>query len=332
MGIKEFGGYFPLDLKKGNEYYRTCGSYEVRSLNSGRSAIYEAIIDSGAKNIWLPIYLCSSVNELLTAVNVSIKYYNIDEDFMPVNITAYDDIVLYVNYFGIQPEDKISAVVKKYRRVILDNTQAFFCKPVENAYNVYSCRKFFGVPDGSYLITDKFIHEQKTLPGGVSYATALFMLKALDMSTNEAYRDSLDNEARIEKEGVCSMSKLTRSILASIDYEEYREQRRKNYGELCKSLNSINEILPPSPADINTYFAPMCYPLLIKSEGLRKYLVSNCIYVPQWWKSVISHPSANEWEKYISQYLLPLPVDHRYSAEDMRYIAEVIMNYLNSNL
>ena len=40
------------------------------------------------------------------------------------------------------------------RSLIIDNTQAFYEPPRKGAYNVYSCRKFFGVSDGAYLIKE----------------------------------------------------------------------------------------------------------------------------------------------------------------------------------
>lgn len=330
MNAKEFGGYFSLEIASGEEYYSTCREYEVRRYNSGRNAIVQAVNDCDARCVWLPVYLCGTVADALEGREI--RYYSIDREFMPVNLEAEEnDIVLWVNYFGIQNAEKIRQAVSC--RLIIDNTQAFYSKPVNGAYNVYSCRKFFGVPDGSYLICSKFAKPEEVLPEGSSYGTALYLLKALDTSTNEAYADSLLNEERITAEGVCTMSRLTRAILESIGYEEQKRIRKENYGEMCRLLGGINEINTPPPNRNNdVYFAPMVYPLLVRSEGLRKHLVKNSIYVPQWWKSVIDDVQASEWEKYLSEYLLPLPVDHRYSREDMNYIAQTITEYLNSNL
>lgn len=38
--------------------------------------------------------------------------------------------------------------------IILDNTQSFFQKPISGIDTIYSCRKYFGVPDGAYLSTN----------------------------------------------------------------------------------------------------------------------------------------------------------------------------------
>ena len=331
--MKEFGGYLPICERHDDEYYVTCRDYEVRCFNSGRSAIYKAFEDSRADSLWLPVYLCSSVHDLFDEFGVNVKYYNIDSDFMPVN--AYpgkNDILVYTNFYGIQTQEKLKHILNEYEHVIFDNTHAFYNAPVKGAYNVYSCRKFFGVPDGGYLISDRFNHADSTTEKSCSYTTASYLLKAHDTSTNEAYGDSIINEERITNEGVRLMSSLTHKILKSIDYEFCRKRRNENFSELCSCLNGLNEIPLPPALNTSTEFTPVCYPFLKRSEGLRQHLVANKIYVPQWWKAVTENPLANEHEKYLSEYLLPLPVDQRYDPEDMRHIAEVIMKYLNRNL
>ena len=332
--MKEFGGYLPIEMEQREEYYMSCRDYDVICYNSGRSAIYEAFYDSRAEVMWLPVYLCDSIHKLFDYFDESVKYYNIDSDFMPVNVNLKDnEILLYTNYYGIQTQGNLNSILKQYVHVIFDNTHAFYNQPVKGTYNVYSCRKFFGVPDGGYLISDSFIHNSRILEKSCSYTTALYLLKAHDTSTNEAYRDSIINEERITNEGVRSMSVLTHKILGGIDYEYCSKKRTENFGELCRCLNELNEISLPSPELCkNIGLSPVCYPFLKRSEGLRQYLVANRIYVPQWWKAVTDNPLANEREKYLSQYLLPLPIDQRYSACDMQHIAEVITQYLNINL
>ena len=68
------------------------------------------------------------------------------------------DCVLIVNYFGLMDKN-IQKFIESYNNIniIIDNTQAFFSNPVwkDKVYNVYSCRKFIGVPDGGYLISKR---------------------------------------------------------------------------------------------------------------------------------------------------------------------------------
>lgn len=319
---KEYGGYLPIELGKNNkEYYRT----NSRFYNSGRTAIYCAIKDSGVERVWLPIFLCKSVYDLLKTMHIDIHFYNIDSNFIPINIDEkQNDIIIWTNYYGVVPSKTIELIVARYNNVIIDNTQAFFQKPLDNVYNVYSPRKFFGVCDGGILIKKEFRNKDAVLEKSNSLSTAMYLVKSLQMSTNDAYKDSIKNEKRIENEGVRSMSQLTHSILETIDYEFVKDRRNNNFCKLHSLLKERNElIIDKAVFDENR--APMVYPFLFKSKSLRQRLIDNHIYVSQWWKWLLENKRSNEWERYLSEYLLPLPIDQRYEAKDMRNIYDIIV-------
>lgn len=322
---KEYGGYLPLELEKRNEYYRTNTDYEVRKYNSGRCAIYKAVKDSHATRVWLPVYLCNTVSDFLLKKVMSVEYYNIGHDFLPENIQfEQDDIVVWTTYFGVENYKQITEVIGRYQNLVIDNTQSFYIPPQKNVYNVYSCRKFFGVPDGSYLISNSFSSPDEKLPYSDSKSTARYLVDSIETSTNEAYSESLENEDRITNEDVMAMSHFTERILASIDYEKNQQVRLKNYSVYNSILGELNEIKVSKPE-----YAPMIYPLLVKSDSLRSELVSRRVYIPQWWKAVIEDYRSNEWERYLSRYVIPLPIDQRYNPSDMEYISKLITTILN---
>ena len=43
---------------------------------------------------------------------------------------------------------------EKYKRIILDYSQAYFQRTILGIDTIYSCRKYFGVSDGVVLYTD----------------------------------------------------------------------------------------------------------------------------------------------------------------------------------
>lgn len=330
---QEYGGYLPLELEKRQEYYVTTDYYEVRRYNSGRAAIYQAVVDSGATRVWLPVYLCDTVLNFLARKNVRVELYNIDKSFLP-SVAEVDnrihfcdgDIVVWTTYYGINTKESVHTVLKRYPNLIIDNTQSFFLPPQEGAYNIYSCRKFFGVPDGSYLIKGKFHKEDKKLSASNSEGTCRYLIDSIETSTNGAYRESIDNESRITAEDVMAMSKFTSRVMESVDYEKNIKIRLENYKVYAELLGNINELNSSDSINIEApNYAPMVYPLLLKNNELRRKLVSNSIYVPQWWKKVQEDDLSNQWERYISEYLLPLPIDQRYDKEDMKYIANFIL-------
>jgi len=69
---------------------------------------------------------------------------------------------------------------------------------------------------------------------------------------------------------------------------------------------------------------PMIYPLLFKNSGLRERLIENKIYIPQWWKEVIKNTARDSIESYLSQNLIPLPIDHRFNRNSLDFIANLI--------
>jgi len=321
---REYGGYLPLELDRRKEYYLKNADYEVRKYNSGRCAIYQAVKDSLASRVWLPIYLCDTVSNFLERKNVTVEFYNIDQDFLPVNIELNDeDIVVWTTYFGMASKNKIERIIKKYPHLIIDNTQSFFLPPQKNVYNVYSCRKFFGVPDGSYLISDTFKKSDEKLPKSNSVKTLQYLVDSIESSTNGAYAESLENEERITGEDVMAMSHFTERVLSSVDYGQNQRVRLDNFEVYNSMLGGVNELKFSNPEN-----APMIYPLLVKSEGLRHELVAKKIYVPQWWKKVIDDSRSNDWERYLSKYLIPLPIDQRYCKEDMEYISGLVLNHV----
>ena len=144
----EIGSFIELQFKKGLEYFK--GDTDIARLNTGRAAIFHAVRVYDCSVVWLPIYQCDTVRDFLKAKNIETKFYHIDASFNPTDLfPSENEAVLLVNYFGIMSSKRMAHLASKYKNVIIDNCQAFFCKPIPNCLNVYSCRKFVGVPDGS---------------------------------------------------------------------------------------------------------------------------------------------------------------------------------------
>lgn len=324
---KEFGGHLELELPYGHEYY--LGSeYCVRRYNSGRSAICMAIIDSGARRVWLPIYYCNSVEQAIMANIgniIEICFYNLDSNYMPQNIDMRaGDIVVWCNYYGIF-DSKVKCLKDLYGSIIVDNCQAFFYPPLEGAYNVYSCRKFFGVSDGAYLISDSFLHEEKNLRESNTLESMKHLLIPYEESTDAGYSLSIHNEKRLGEEGICHMSKLTQRILSSIDYEVVKSRRKANYQLIHQVLGGRNcfPFLELKKGEV-----PLVYPFYYEDLNIREALLGEKIYVSSWWPSVLESNISNDYEKKLAKYLCPIPIDQRNSDDDICELAELVLKHL----
>lgn len=318
---KEYGGYLPIELNRGKEYY--CGS-NVMTFNCARNAIKYIVEKKGFNKIYIPFYMCESVRNRLSDKDIEISYYHINVSMKPEIDTIEDYAVIMIpDYFGIVKHNK--ETIKQYKHIIFDNTQAFFEEPVEGEYiyNVYSCRKFFGVCDGAYLVGPN-IKKENLEPYKPEYAR--YMLDSITYGTNEIYKMSLKNEELLEERKILGMSKLSHKILEGIDYNNIKKRRRNNFQYVHKQLASSNEL----SINLEEGCVPMVYPYLIENEKLRAKLLESQIYVPQWWKYILKEEGANDFERYLCRYLIPLPIDQRYNIREMECILDVVKKN-NSN-
>ena len=325
--MKEFGGYLPLELRRGSEWYtEESTGLGVARLNSGRTALCVALHHLGAQRVWAPSYYCPSVVTALREEGFEVALYPIKRDLLPDlgGVSAKDgSAVIFVDYFGLLG-DRVKALSEAFPLVVLDNALAFYSEPIQRdgAVSIYSCRKFFGVCDGAYAIGSGV--EQPDFPQDRSAEHSLHLLMSLEVGTNAAYKHSLANERRLGAERML-MSKLTRSILESIDYIAVRNTRRENYLALDEALADVQRlgVIPAEDA------APSAYPFF-SGVPIREALVRQGVYVPRMWESWIDEPSVSRdcLEYAFSNYMSALPIDQRYHAEDMAKLAEIVRTIL----
>lgn len=314
MKNSEIGGFFELELAEKEEYH----SSAIR-LNKARSAIYYILKAKQVKKVFLPYYLCSCILEPIEMLNIDYEFYNIDQKFLPIfekKIEAHE-CFFYINYFGLFSEN-VKKIISKMNNVIIDNTQAFFDYPYEGVDTIYSPRKFFGVPDGSYLYTDKKWNEQ--LESDYSYKRLDHLVKRIDISANQSYELFQKNEEALSKVLPRKMSNLTRRILKSIDYEYIKKRRNENFLYLHNELKKSNQL----NLDLNKLNGPMVYPWLVELEKVKQILIQNNIFVATYWKEVLHNTEADWFEYKLGSKLVPLPIDQRYNQSHMESILKVI--------
>lgn len=321
MNAVEIGGYRELDLRGGFEYYK---DEHIARLNAARCGIYHALRCLNCRKILLPYYQCGTVQRFLARKGIEIEYYHIGYDFLPL-IKNQDNScsILIVNYFGLISEETLRNLAAENKNVIIDQTQAFFQPNVEGAYSVYSPRKFFGVPDGCYVIGPEADRETGDYAQDESSSTASFLLARIETGGDTNYYMYLQNEERINNSDVLSMSSLTQALLDNVDYEYVKKKRQSNYdyaARIFDKKNLLNESLLLRDASQT----PMVYPLLIENEHIRFILKDHHIFVGQWWRYLLNIPETSDWEKRLSMYILPIQIDQRYGPNELDYTAEII--------
>lgn len=315
--MKEIGGYIEFEYFSGEMLHG-----DGIKLNNGRSCLEYLIEAKKIDRIFIPAFLCECIAKVCEQRNVEIIYYHINDQFMPYDINPRSgDWIYLVNYYGQLSDELVLQYKSKYENIILDNVQAYFVNPIDGIDTIYSCRKFFGVPDGGILYTDKVINIEAE---SYSYDRYRHIIGRMECNASDFYRDFLLNEKVIDTELVKRMSKSTNNILHGIDYDFVNRRRANNHRYLNDRLNYLNRLKV-----INIDGAFM-YPLFIDNgDKIRKKLIDDNIFIPKLWPNVLDAHEASEIEKKMAKEILPIPCDQRYDCGDMDYLIDKILRAVN---
>lgn len=313
--MQAIGGYFSLELTQREEYHK----HAIR-LNTGRNCLEYILRARGYKKVYVPYYTCEAVMEPINKLGIPYEFYHIDFHFeIRDRFTLKDEeALLYTNYFGLKQRYVEHLAEKVGTRLIVDNTQAFYAKPLAGIDTFYTCRKFFGVADGAYLYTDKLL--DKVFEQDASYDRMAHLLKRIDLSAEQGFADFRKVDDGLDNQPIRQMSKLTRRMMQSIGYEAAAQRRRANFQMLHEALGKENNIELPLNGDA----VPMVYPFLVPINGLREKLIENKIFVARYWPNVLDWTTKDDIEYLLACQMQPLPVDQRYGEEEMNRIIEII--------
>jgi hypothetical protein len=316
--MKSLGGYLPLQLENGQEYYPL-----FLKLNTGRNAFEYVLKVKKYTAIFLPYFTCEVILEPIKRLGIQYQFYTINENMDPVLDfeVGESECLLYTNYFGLKQET-VLRLSNQFKNLIVDNSQAFFSEPVSDLDTFYSCRKFFGVPDGAYLSTNSPVRLK--LERDISVERSSHLLKSIDMGIESGYQDYVDNNNALINNPIRRMSALTQRILSGIDYKVCKYRRNSNFMYLHDFLVNYNDYT----FDASSVNGPMVYPLLVSSPKLRSKLLEKRIYVATYWPNVLDWTTRKMYENYLTTHLVALPIDHRYTHSDMKRILNILKQQL----
>lgn len=313
--MEGIGGYFSLELHQREEYHK-----EAIRLNTGRNCLEYILRARGYKKVYVPYYTCESVMEPINKLDIPYEFYHINIHFeIRDRFTLKDgEALLYTNYFGLKQRYVEQLADKVGSRLIVDDSQAFYAKPLTGIDTFYSCRKFFGVPDGAYLYCDKELDEE--LEQDYSYDRMTYLVKRIDLSAEEGYKDFRQVEDALDNLPIRKMSKLTQRLMQGIDYEAVAQRRRINYQMLHEALGKENNI----ELHLDDGAVPMVYPYLVPKKGLREKLIENKIFVARYWPNVLEWAKPDDIDYLLAIQMQPMSIDQRYDEEVMNYIISII--------
>lgn len=313
--MEAIGGYFELELRKGEHYHK-----DAIRLNAARNCFEYVLRTRRYTKVYFPYYTCEVMIEPIRKLKIEYEYYHINEKLEPTVLPKLNanEAFLYTNYFGLKQECVKKLALVYGKQLIVDNAQAFYAEPLDKIDTFYSARKFFGVSDGAYLYTDEPL--QQDFAQDCSYERMSHLLKRIDLGAEAGYQDFHKNDDALCNQEIKRMSKLSEAVLCGIDYEAARIRRRENYQKLDETLRDTNRL----QLDMDKDCVPMVYPYLTDDVVLKQKLIDNKVFVATYWPNVLEWCGEADLEHYLAKYLCLLPIDQRCGENEMRKIIELI--------
>lgn len=313
--MKGIGGYFELELRKGKEFHP-----DALALNTGRNALELILITKKYSKVFLPYFTCDVILEPFIKHGIPYEFYSINADFEPIfdfSIIKDDEGFLYTNYFGLK-DTFIKQIATICTNLIIDSTQSFFSMPIKGVPTFYSCRKFFGVPDGAYLYLDNVAKSIYTTD--YSEHRMSHLLKRIEHGASYGYNDFKNNDSSLKENQIMLMSNLTKALLGDIDYEIVKEKRVENFMTLHEQLSKVNKLR----INMDTHSIPMVYPCWSNESNLKEKLIKNNIFVATYWPNVTAWCESSQLEHIMTNEIVYLPIDQRYNPVNMDFIISLI--------
>ncbi|MDA8224861.1 MAG: hypothetical protein M0T86_02955 [Betaproteobacteria bacterium] len=324
----EIGGYFGLDLADHGDPYPEALHYQ-----SARAALRAVFACNDTRRIWIPSYICDSVIQAAHEAGCEISLYALNDNLRPVDAPEKlqsGELFLYVNYFGLM-QDAIEELRQYFpaTQLVIDNSHAFYAKHTDVLATVYSPRKFAGLPDGGLLFHSAAL---KISPPAEedhgSFARMKFLLMRAAYSAREGY--AAFNEARQSLNGQppLSMSRLTRRLMRSIDWQHVRCQRRSNFATMHNIIGPLNHF----DWNLANEDVPLCYPLMIPEmdmAAVKSALAANGIFVATYWPDVLPRLRPGSMEAALVHETLFLPVDQRLDSAQTAILTRQILETLH---
>lgn len=313
--MNAIGGYFELELDSSGEFHKN-----ALRLNLGRTSLEYIIRAQNIQKVYIPYFTCDVILEPIKKTAIEYEFYHINEIFEAVfdfALLKKNHRLLYTNYFGLKSE-YIKALTKKNKNIIIDNSQSFYDKPIQGIDTFYSSRKFFGVPDGAYLYTKTYLQQSLELDNSLSRFTHL--LGRIEEGAELYFEVFKESDKSFVNQPIKEMSNISKRLMQSINYKKIAEIRQRNFLYLHNKLKNINFL----NIEWNAKIVPFTYPLWTSKKELRNILISNKIFVAKYWPNMADWCNPDDLEYKMSEEIIHLPIDQRYSQNDLDIIIKLI--------
>lgn len=330
---KEFGSFFEfnpnihtniINIKKNYKYIKNKYFFI-----SGRVGIRYIINNINCKYYLLPNYLCESI--ISNFYNTNYELYKINNDFS-INFNFLKKIInkniyrcIYIiDYFG-NIDNNIHEIInlcEKNNIIIIQDFTHNIKKKLYGDICISSFRKYLPSAFGCIVCDNINIlpAQNKNISFKIAYLNILKLIgmifKSFGFFKKFWYYLLCYCENEIDKINDNNFDYINCLFFLFYNFNNIN-LRKKNYKYL-----KINCIYKPI-LTIKSYFI---YPILFKSIDIRNEiknkLIKNNIYPIIYWP--LNFKDKNKCNNYLSDHILCIPIDERYSINDMTYICNIL--------
>jgi len=300
--------------------------------DSGRSSL-RLLLEHGMKHMkfLLPDYLCKTILDVFNALEISYDFYHVNTD-LSVSLQELDaktfDVLYVINYFGRRDSVYEEVALRKDVMMIED---CVFSPWVDKPKNLRrwigfnSFRKISYLPEGSMIVSSQELPQ--TIISREAPEFVQFKYKAKDIKyeyfkngrySETQYLELFRQAGELLNQQSTIHAITNRGLLHLFAFYKDMEReyiiRRENFEILNRYLQDLAILI------VAQY--PSFYVLNVdRRDALREYLFSKKIFLPIHW------PEIEGIKNILCQRVLSIPVDSRYSKDEMVYLSQCIRNF-----
>ena len=289
----------------------------------------------GRRKMFVPDYFCPHTASFISTYFEIVRYKDTPNEPPILPALCEGCILLAVNTFGMHsPQRYELGDLRKDVILIEDHSHAPFSKYARESdadYCMASLRKTLPLGSGAYLKAKNAIPRVE-LSGSCKVQDAAFYEAArkkrsrlADGSGDKAEFLNLYNKSESLVEGNNSARAIgseSKKILSALNIKKLWEIRAANFFALKDRVKF--PLLNGNVSDEGSVFNPV---LLLESrevrDALRSHLIEEKIYPPIHWSN-LGNVGISEESKILSERVLTIPLDHRYSESDAERAVEAV--------
>lgn len=336
---------------------------EIMFLRSGREALLMAAIAASSakkKIILFPAYCCWSMSVPFEKAEWSVVYYRLNEDltvdleYLKMLLGRFQvDAMLTMNYYGsAKTEDAVALVKQTNEKIVVIEDFSHCTFSLKHIYNpqvdiyVSSIRKSVGVCDGSIILSMKSIPTQYIQDEVKDFADKRFVAQTdkrlytwnKDQAKKQEFLGTLrDCEGIIDEfTAVRPISERAMKMLTQVNGEEIAYARRENMRHLWTKLHEFQvsgstgfKLVPGLERCFDG--APFSLPILVDNrDEVQEMLAHKGVYTQWLWPLCEEAMAVCPVSREMNNKMLSVPIDQRFSWDDIEDIAKIIVEVLNT--